>query len=334
MVAASAWRVAELGEWPSYVDRSSLADRVPGFDRPASGFDAGVACALDLIPRARQELAARLHAAYTPAAVRQLRAELVRMDVDSETCWWAAACSVCEEGRIDVEEFREQLLAFEKLRVDPIARRRAAIGEIEAMLNRFELRDGIPFSVEDGGMQGAYVAGHPLAVLHDPDEGIWFIGTFEETLGLEGFDFASDLDDLGRPRSGPVHGSRQFVRCGSEDEMLRALEEVHPRLVPARPLYHVAPRLAREAIIGDGGLWAGPSHDNDELDAVFLFSSLDEARDLQRRFYPEADSFDVWMLKVDLEVLVGLDPDPLERCGWRLEDAFLEPTSIELVDDV
>lgn len=331
IVDGAAPRIAELGEWPDHVDRASLAGRVPVPERTGSGFDAGVACALDLIPRHRQKLSARLHAAYTPPAVAQVRAEAPEMDPDSETCWWAAACSVCVEGRLHVEEFRDQLLAFEALRVDPAARRGAALDEIAAMRSRYELRDGIPFSVEDGGMQGAYVDGHRIAVMHEPDEDIWFIGTFEPSLGLEGFEWGSDIDDLGRPRSGPVHGSRQFVRAGTRSELERALEEVHPSLLPGRPLYHVAPRRLRKMISADGGFWAGDSRDEDEFDAVFVFSSLAEARDLQSRFYPDEDS-DIWVLTADPDDLVDLLPDPLERCGWRHEDAFLEPRSLSLLE--
>ena len=40
-----------------------------------AGFDAGIACALDLIPRDRQKLAATLHCNYSKSAVMQVRKE-------------------------------------------------------------------------------------------------------------------------------------------------------------------------------------------------------------------------------------------------------------------
>ena len=226
-VGAAAPRVAELGGWPSYIDPASLTERVPAPERPGSGFDAGIACCLDLIPRSKQRLAASLHAAYTPDAVEQVRREREEMDPDSETCWWLAACSVCEEGRLTPEQFSAQLERFEALRDDPRRRRHDARNELLAMQLRYDERDdGVAYSEFDGGMQGAYIDGHPFAVMYAPDEKLYFVGTFYETLGLEDFDWGSKRDDLDRPRSGPVHGSRQFVRCHDEDELERVLEVV------------------------------------------------------------------------------------------------------------
>lgn len=78
-VEAKAARVAELGGWPSYISHDSLLARVPTPELRATGFDAGIACALDLIPRDRQRLASSLHAAYTPAVVAQARREAAQL---------------------------------------------------------------------------------------------------------------------------------------------------------------------------------------------------------------------------------------------------------------
>jgi hypothetical protein len=225
-VFAEALRVADQGNWPPHISLDSLTERVPTDERPGSGFDAGIACALDLIPRPRQALASTLHAAYTPAAVAQVRREAPDMHPDSATAWWLAACSVCEEGRLSPKQFSSQLERFEELRGDDYGRREVAIAELQAMRSRYELLGGIPFSVVDGGMQGAYLDGHPVAVMHAPDEDLYFVGTYEPSLGLEDFAWSDAVDDLDRPRSGPVHGSRQFVKCADKAELERVLEVV------------------------------------------------------------------------------------------------------------
>jgi len=227
-VADQAQRIARLGQWPDYINPvQSLAGRIPRpGERNAPGFDAGLACALDLIPRDRQALAAKLHAAYTPQAVAQVIAESDRMDADSETAWWLAACSVCREGEVDSALFVSQLQDFKTLAEDPDARRQAAAAELEAMRNRFRVRDGVAFAVHDGGMQGAYVSGHKFAAMYAKEADLFFIGTYEQSLGLDDFRWSDAVDGDGRPRSGGVHGSRQFVKCASEDEYRRAIAVV------------------------------------------------------------------------------------------------------------
>lgn len=232
-VSRSAGRIALLGGWPEWIDpQESLTGRIPSDSLSASGFDAGVACCLDLIPRSRQRLSAILHAAYTPEAIRQVVSESdpAARSSDSETAWWLAACSVCREERLSPLEFLDQVDQFKRLRESESDRAAAAWGELERMRSLFELRDGIPFSSEDGGMQGAYISGHPLAVGFAESEGIWFIGTPEESLGLEEFEWADGVDDLGRSTSGPVHGSRQFVRAASEDELASAISMTRAHL--------------------------------------------------------------------------------------------------------
>lgn len=230
-VDQQAARVAELGQWPAWISAESLTFRVPVPEGGlAPGFDAGLACALDLIPRDRQRLAARLHAAYTPGAVAQARAEAETMDPDSDTCWWLAACSVCREGEIDEEAFSAQLDAFAVLADDPDARRTAAFDELAEMRGRYRLVDDIPFGTEDGCQQGAYLDGHRWAVMYASHHDLYFVGTYEPTLSLEDFRFSDELDDQGRQRSGPVHGSHQFVKAGSRDELDRIVAVVRGKL--------------------------------------------------------------------------------------------------------
>lgn len=228
--------VAILGEWPAQIDvAESLAGRIPTADTPRSGLDAGLATALGLMPPHAGRLAATLHAAYTPAAVEQIRAEIEKTqsgrwqvaDAHSATCWWLAACRLCIEGdEVNEKTFRRQLLDFHALVTDAAARKAAADSMLNEMIRSFDTRRGYAFGTVDGALQGAYIAGHDVAVLHHQTRNMYFIGTFRPSLGLETFPFANGTDDRGRPTSGPVHGSRQYVKCATEAEMQAAMESV------------------------------------------------------------------------------------------------------------
>lgn len=232
-IASQVDRIAQLGAWPEWISPQSLLHRIPeGGDDEASGFDAGIACALDLIPEDKQLLSAKLHAAYTEEAVEQVRREAAYgLHPDFETTWWLAACSVCSEGGIVEEEFYEQIEAFERLAADPKARHTAAKECLAEMKSLYALReDGVPMSIADGGMQGAYLVGYELAGAYDEEADLYFIGTFHPSLGLEEFDWSDEIDEKGRPRSGGIHGSLQFVKCHDENEFERALATAHAYL--------------------------------------------------------------------------------------------------------
>ncbi len=230
-------RVAVLGNWPAYIDsEKSLVGRVPYMLEAAPGFDAGIACALDMIPRDKQKLAATLHAAYTEAAVEQVRAEtsLVTSDADCETCWWLAASSVCLEGKVQVDAFARQLKAFDLLAKSPVLRATTAASAFVEMRKSFTPVDGIPFVIKDGGLQGAYVSGYDWGVEYTEAYGLFFIGTFRASLGLETFPFSYRTDDKGRPMSGPVHGSKQYVKVSSFKELEAATRFVRDHLGPPK----------------------------------------------------------------------------------------------------
>lgn len=228
-------RIAELGAWPAHIDgEQSLVSRVPAMLETASGFDAGIACALDMIPRDKQKLAATLHAAYTEAAVEQVRREGEELDPDSETTWWLAASGICEEGNIGHDAFLDQLHAFRALAGDKFERTRVAGRTLAAMRRSFVLMDGIPFVVKDGGLQGAYISGYDWGVQYLESAGLFFIGTFRDSLGLESFPFSDRTDGQGRPMSGPVHGSKQFVKVSSFKELEAATRFVRGHLGPSK----------------------------------------------------------------------------------------------------
>lgn len=233
IISDNATRVAEVGTWPAWIQaEKSLLERIPGEGNSAPGFDAGLACALDLIPREKQALAAGLHARYTPERVAQVRREIGDMiPADSETCWWLAACSICEEGGVDVARFAAQLEQFERLAADPQARRAAALTKLDKMMDSFELDSyGVAFGTVDGAIQGANISGYSWGTAWNDKYGLFFIGTYEDTLGLESFEWSSEVDAQGRAKSGPVFGSKQYVKCCDEAEFRRAIAAVKERL--------------------------------------------------------------------------------------------------------
>jgi hypothetical protein len=237
-VALNAPRVKELGNWPSHVDEMSLVHRIPDEREKrltAPGFDAGIACCLDLIPRDKQRLSAILHGAYTPEAVEQIRSEVesiiefgaltanetdqvLEVAFNSETTWWLAASSVCDDGDKSSEDVLDQVRSFERLIKNSSGRWIAALDEYRKMEKSFHVVDNIAISLRDGGMQAAYIHGYPLAIM--PAYGTWFVGTFYPTLGVpEDFPWGDKKDEKDRPMSGPVFGSKQFVKCATFDEL-------------------------------------------------------------------------------------------------------------------
>ena len=214
----------EKGKWPDYITPTTLTGRVPTPTEPGyGGFDAGIACSLGLIPEHKQTLAATLHAAYTPQAIQQIRDERQELDPDSETAWWAAACWVCQEGKVDWEDFNRQIQWFQDLASDSDKRLDAAVSELAEMTESFELVDGVPFSRRDGGIIGAYIQGHDFGVAYAEDYGIYFVSTYHQSLGLPSdFEWENDVTET-MSQSGPVHGSLQYVKAASESELKRIL---------------------------------------------------------------------------------------------------------------
>jgi len=226
-------RVAELGEWPDYIDRESLVSRIP-LDKPAPGFDAGIACCLGIIPEGKQRVSAALHAAYTPGLVERVRREMWgQVDPDSESVWWLAMCSVCREEDLGLRDFLQQVFQARCLASDPEKRVERAVEELAAMVGNFTMTDfdgrlesPVAYGTRDGCMQGAYLSGEEFAVHRHDDYDLWFIGTYHRTLGLEDFEWLDPDRDGHVGTSGPVHGSQQYVKAWTEDELIRALGQI------------------------------------------------------------------------------------------------------------
>ncbi len=241
-VAINAPRVKELGNWPAHVDEMSLVHRIPDEREnriTAPGFDAGIACCLDLIPRNKQKISAVLHGAYTPEAIEQIKKEIVIIKAYindpkeylrivgnntalNETTYWLAACSFCKEGDMYAEDVINQIKSFSILVKSPIDLINEAYREYSIMEKGYHVVDGIAVSLKDGGMQAAYIHGYPLAIM--PAYGTWFVGTYHVSLGIpDDFVWGTKKDDKERPMSGPVFGSKQFVKCATIDELNKVL---------------------------------------------------------------------------------------------------------------
>lgn len=250
---SSAPQIAAAGQWPAWIDtESSLVKRIPTQDQTASGFDAGIACALGLMPQHAEKLVATLHAAYTGDAVAEIRSSIEHRngawhikDVQSPTCWWLAACSLCLDGNdVDTQTFAQQITDFAALATNDIARKSAAEKTLTDMCRHFDATQrGYAFGERDGCMQGAYITGHDIAVMHAKHHDVYFIGTFHPSLGLEDFKWGGAVDDKGRAKSGPVHGSRQFVKCADESELAAAIAQAQKHL----GIHDAAPRAAKTA---------------------------------------------------------------------------------------
>ena len=128
VIAARAPEVAALGNWPSGMAAKAvelLMSRVPRDNvAPTAGFDSGIACCLDLIPRAKQCLAARLYGGRPPDAVEQVLRESVEMRADTETCWWLVAEFITRpyHPQIYPYAFLQQIRDFRNIADRPFAR--------------------------------------------------------------------------------------------------------------------------------------------------------------------------------------------------------------------
>jgi len=244
-------QIKTLGNWPDFVSEDSLINRIPQAN-DAPGFDAGIACCLDLIPKNKQRLSAVLHGAYTRDAIKQVRKEIRALEkvakiaekrmydedcspkwfetVESETCWWLTASSLCEETDGDGDRLIIQIEEFKRLIDNDYHRYMAAMRLVGSFKKSFVVVDGIPIVTKDGGMQAAYINGYKLAVMPTA-YGVWFVGTYEPNLGIpSNFAWGTKKDDKGRARSGPVFGSNQFVKCANMAELAGVVQIARKKL--------------------------------------------------------------------------------------------------------
>lgn len=225
-VKSEVGRLAKLGGWaPDFEGEESLLARIPEYGKRAPGFDAGLACALDLIPRNNQKVSASLHGKYRKEVMNQVRAEANDLSWPSDTAWWLYACSFCKEkdgmGQAELLDTIERFTAYSASYILPRAR-----DELAKMKKRFSLADGVPFVTEDGGLQGAYLSGYDWGIQYMPQYGLFFLGTFHDSLGLEKFPWSDKKDEGGRACSGPCWGSFNWMKCASVEELAEAVKVV------------------------------------------------------------------------------------------------------------
>lgn len=234
IIASNVMRLATIGGWPETYEPDTLLERVPRSGNRAPGFDAAIACALNMIPRDRQRLSAQLHCAWTPESVQQIRHEtLVAQTADSETSWWLAACSVCDEDLgVDRDQFLAQVEQFQAISKDSELRLKRAIDTFQKMKRSFTFNESTrsPMGFSDGCIQAAYTHGHRFGVRFDANANLYFIGTYLPSLGLEKFSWSDERDEKGVAKSGPMHGSKQYVKCASFGEFQEAMKVVHAYL--------------------------------------------------------------------------------------------------------
>ena len=165
-------------------------------------------------------------------SIEQIKIEAVKMLPHTETCWWLAASSIVSHEFVDQYKFMNQIADFELLINDPILRRDVAIEMYNSMIGSFKLIDGVPFAIKNRGLQGAYLAGHSFAVQYEEGEGMFFLGTYMPSLGLESFEWADIFDDAGSPINGPVFGSKQYIKTPSFKELTRILTIILDKFKP------------------------------------------------------------------------------------------------------
>jgi hypothetical protein len=237
-VRENALRVADLGHWTSKVRAKAvetLLARIPQNGARASGFDAGIACALDLIPRDRQQLSAMLHANYTADAIMQVRQEAVRLEADSQTCWWLAACSelTCDQGEVTPVRFLQQVKNFSMIAQDQAFRKVIAEQTFSDQEHKYRVIDGVPFVVRDGGMQAAYLHGFNWGVEYGEAYSLFFVSTALNSLGVfeREFPFSSRRDERGRAMSGKLsNDTLQRCKCSSIEELAAVVRMVRENL--------------------------------------------------------------------------------------------------------
>ena len=142
----------------------------------------------------------------------------------SETTWWLAMSHVCLEHKemVNSEQYMLQVDKAATLSKDASRRLSAAKAALASLQGTYIAMGGVAYGDVDGCMQAAYLDGFEVAVGWSQAHGIWFIGTFRPSLGLEDFEWSTEVDDRGQPKSGLI--SPQFAKASSMTEAATAAE--------------------------------------------------------------------------------------------------------------
>ncbi|MDC0357311.1 hypothetical protein OAO01_00715 [Oligoflexia bacterium] len=204
----------------------SLKYRVPVEGGKSAGLDAGLFAISRMIPEHAREFSARMHANHTPELIDYARTNLQNLDHkrDAPITWWLAACSVVKPG-VDRYGLVNQVIDFHILRTDLEKRVAAAKATKARFLQSVETEEiaGVecPIGTNPDTHLRAYLAGHRYAVLHATGIGLYYIGTYESSLGLEdhGDKFSNKTDEQDRPLSGFVGGNPKLAKCCDRNEL-------------------------------------------------------------------------------------------------------------------
>ena len=123
---------------------------------------------------------------------------------------------------VDSDAFEAQVVAALELAKSESLRLSAAMDGLESLRDSYIVMDGVAYGDTDGCIQAAYLDGIDLGVYRHEGYGLWFIGTLHPSLGLEDFEWSTDVDDQGRAKSGAI--SSQFVKASSLSELAAAVE--------------------------------------------------------------------------------------------------------------
>lgn len=227
-------RIAELGDWPKYIDLSEFVDRY--IHDPEKEDVLGIPdilmipelqCALDIIPRDKQWLIAEL-TFHSEKSILQVREDINDGFLpDAATTWWLAARNTAVYDGYTCTKFLEAAPLSE---IDYQKRVSYACAEFEEMRSLFRVIGGIPQTDSDDGILAMYICGYNWGVKFDKSEEAIYVRTFRESLGLESFYWSDQKNEQGEALSGPVKGSLQNVRCCNLIELGAALSVVQNTL--------------------------------------------------------------------------------------------------------
>lgn len=236
--------IADAAGWDEEA-RERLLARIPTEDSNSGGFDPAIGICIGLgVSRGLEipglpALVTDLHVGrYSSENCRIVREGIEAQDANSPGVGWLAMASICtmyDEGAITPDRFMEQVEAAEKLmwpdHLAEVDRLAAANKEWDSWGAKYAMRNGIAYGTEDGCMQGAYFAGHPVAAQYASGYGLWFLGTCRPGAldALSEFPWSDQVDEQGRSCSGiiaSVEGHPVFVKCATLEEFERVCAEL------------------------------------------------------------------------------------------------------------
>lgn len=225
-------RLAAIGVWPPRFDRKkSLLVPIPEENGFADGINPGLACALNVIPEPMQLLSAMLHGGFTPDAVHHFRQEQAWLTYVNGATWYLAVRGIPKQTpKVSFSEFKIQLEALKALGSDKRGLVKLAQEELERMRKSFlVMADGIPFATSKTSLQNAYLLGYDWGVWSNPEAPLYFLETFQPSLGLDDFP-PSKPGTQRRAKSGLVGTSKQLAKMLTFEDLGRAIAGVRQHL--------------------------------------------------------------------------------------------------------